>query len=1010
MSGMSGYGAYSSGAGNTGSGGRQMEDSLSSLYRRSVQGSGSRSWASDRGSLDGMRGGSLQPQDQRAQQPQQFPQTGQRQQMQPCPHQFQQQQNFAPQKQDPLRSSRSASAQNLLQPNEQQVIIDSARAPVQQPLFERLLKKQQMPQQPELQPDVQLGLQAQQHGRQPPQAQQQQQQQQQQQPWPSASAKLDRLVKQGAEKNRMRKIATPQAADRTARLPTSGLKGGVDTTPAAPGTARRAAPEPKPMKGPEPGLGRAAGLRGNAAGPDSDDDSAEAMQCDPMPKSLSGAATPAQGSAHIDSLAALLPPSKGAVAGAKHRGPTPPDPADEAPLVQPAEPADDKLSERGGDSSMESRQPEGRSQDGESMLKRQRTAGRPETYPSAGVQPMAVDTPAAGTPQLAASSAPDDVAMPSRSSTQDDEATATPASEVPGEPSAYVCEVLEPRPVPPLQLQLLGPISAQGRRARSPSAGSQASQEAPSQHLRPSSPAPPTPSWVEAVAAGDSAAALRGLAAELRAMEEVEEAQALLHQLPDAGLVAEGSAGMAEDHCQNLAGICRERLPRWLMDLERLERRLTRDCQETQEAEKQGRPEEVLRMGRQAGAAFSRAIQQVMDGTPSGAATREGALTLEEELVEFAKDAAEGRCGLSTSKAGRQSGVSAGEAGEAAADLWEGFGDVHGYAEYLEKVVRVAGADVPLSGGAAWHRLMAELEVATRLCHLHPEHLQGLDGLALQLQGAHVLGGQGWEDMAQKLMHCMALGPLQRRARYAVARVAWTLRRQKVAAGAWLRTVGKGPVGWLYASVPQHWQLLESHPQVRDIVFGAVDTAAAAAAAPLLAFFEAAICSGCQSPQLLLRPRTRSELQLCKVGRASPADQSEETEKSQESIHGSAARSRVLAEVRQRCAASPLLPASGPSIPHEAGDRLQVLLGCSFGMLRSALVGHVLSFAGTALASFTNRGLDEAIGSLGLQPRERRTLESGHRRLQAAAARAKDRLEAAQRCTRALRHARTLGF
>jgi len=560
---------------------------------------------------------------------------------------------------------------------------------------------------------------------------------------------------------------------------------------------------------------------------------------------------------------------------------------------------------------------------------------------------------------------------------------------------AFLCEVLDARPQAPLEPQFLVQGTAWRRRSRSRSAGSRGSEEAAAELPSPW-PAPPSPAWVEAAASGGFAAALAGVAAELRAMGELEEAQRLLQQMPEP-------EAAAEDNHQNLAGICRERLPRWLADFERLERRINKDCRETKDAERQGHPEEVLRISRQAGAAFGRAIQQVVEGTPIGTATMEGALTLEEELAEFARDAAEGRCGLGALLApGRQPGLSAGEATQAAADLFCSFGDVQGYAAYLERVVHIAGADVPLSGGAAWRRLMEELEVAMRLVHLQPEHLQGLDGLALQLQGAHVLGGQGWEDMAQKLMHLVALGPLQCRARYAVARVAWTLRRQKVPAAAWLRTMGKGSAGWGYASAPQHWQLLESNPQVRELVFGAIDAAAAGAAEPFLAFLEAAICSGCQSPQLLLRPCTKSELGLFAPG----PSQSGQSEGGKGASQGTGTRSRVRAEVLQRFAAAPQLPAGGPG----ADDRLRALVGRSFRVLRATLVSHVLTFAGTALAAFTNRGLDEAIGALGFHPRERRVLESGHRKLEAASMRAKERLEAAQRCSRALRYVRTMGF
>jgi len=55
--------------------------------------------------------------------------------------------------------------------------------------------------------------------------------------------------------------------------------------------------------------------------------------------------------------------------------------------------------------------------------------------------------------------------------------------------------------------------------------------------------------------------------------------------------------------------------------------------------------------------------------------------------------------------------VSADQVRVAANHLWIGFGGVKGYARYLKDSVHLPGAGLALSGGAAWHRLVAETEL-----------------------------------------------------------------------------------------------------------------------------------------------------------------------------------------------------------------------------------------------------------------------------------------------------------
>merc|ERR1712232_383351 len=116
-----------------------------------------------------------------------------------------------------------------------------------------------------------------------------------------------------------------------------------------------------------------------------------------------------------------------------------------------------------------------------------------------------------------------------------------------------------------------------------------------------------------------------------------------------------------------------------------------------------------------------------------------------------------------------------------------------GYTTYLGKDVGISGADVPLNGGAAWQRMLAEIEVAMRLAYVSKEQLQLLAINGVRCSGTGVHGHQLLEDVAAKLMLRVAFGPLKRRVNYIAARVAWVLRQQKDAVLEEMRALSEGP-------------------------------------------------------------------------------------------------------------------------------------------------------------------------------------------------------------------------
>jgi len=437
---------------------------------------------------------------------------------------------------------------------------------------------------------------------------------------------------------------------------------------------------------------------------------------------------------------------------------------------------------------------------------------------------------------------------------------------------------------------------------------------------------------------------------------------------------------------ERFAALCHERAPQWLSSLGRLETRLAAAHKEASEIEHTEDSTEVLRRAQAAGVSFGRAFQHVIGGTPGCGA---GARTLEEELAEFAAAAAAGQCSV-----GKE--VSGALMAEAAAEVFAAFDGVEGYAAYLRDTVGIPGGEVPLNGGAAWHRLLMEIEVAVRLAHPRPEELAALTVAAVQAGGTGVHGHQRWDDVAGKLLLTIAFEPLRRRIHYVAARVAWTLRQQKETVSEWMAALGDGPAARMYSPLfPQHLALLRSSPITRSLVFGAFDKAADCIANTLRLNLESTLSAGCMKPDLMLRPRTLLDLEpvapVPKSGRAT------------------AGRSRVIDEMRHRSGPSGGLPTQLRDRVFEPREATQALpyvelrLRRAFSVLANALANQAYAFSETSLDLLCRRDMDEAMNAVDFSPEQKRAVAARHAELTTKAGQLDERLSAVRRCTATLR-------
>lgn len=462
--------------------------------------------------------------------------------------------------------------------------------------------------------------------------------------------------------------------------------------------------------------------------------------------------------------------------------------------------------------------------------------------------------------------------------------------------------------------------------------------------------------------------------------------------MPAAELCGSAAARALEDRFSSL---CRERVPQWTQSLERLETRLVRAQGEAREAEKRETSDEMLQRARAVGTSFSRALEKVIGGAPGCTA---GSMTLEEELGEFALSASKGQCGSGTV-------LRAQDVADAAADLFAHFNGVEGYAKYLREEVRVPSADMPINGGAAWQRLLAEIEVAMRLAHPPAEELSNLMLNAVRAGGTGVHGHQRWEDVSSKLMLGLAFEPLRRRIRYVAARIIWVLKNQKATVSEWMSTLSDGPAARLYSPLfTEHLRILRTYPLVRDLVFAAYNDAVSTVGEAVYKSLEGTLMAACINPTVMLRTSTEPSMDPRKSKQPLPASATS---------RGAAARDRVAAEVRRR--------SSGPSggLPVQLTDRVfepkeapqtlpfvEVKLRQAFGMLAGILSNQAFAFADTSLAALCRRQVDEAMSKIDYSAEQKSAMATRHAELEEVAVQVEKRLGAVRSCIATLRNTR----
>jgi len=502
-------------------------------------------------------------------------------------------------------------------------------------------------------------------------------------------------------------------------------------------------------------------------------------------------------------------------------------------------------------------------------------------------------------------------------------------------------------------------------------------------------------------------------------------------QLPAFTLCGPAAATALEER---FAALCNERVPQWVSQLERLEARLSRSQKEAREMERRESSDEVLRRARAVGLSFGRALQHVVSGTPGCTA---GAMTLEEEITEFASAASKGHCDIG-GDGSRGAAISSKDAFVAANDLFSNFGGAAGYAAYLRDQVRIPGSDVPLNGGAAWQRLLAEIDVAMRLAHPPQEELAGLMLAAVRAGGTGVHGHQRWEEVASKLMLSVSFEPLRRRVRYVASRVVWVLKHQKATVSEWMSTLAEGPSSRFYSPLfTEHLDILRTYPIVRELVFTAYDKAASGIGEQVLKNLEGTLVAACINPDIMLRPSTEPDINPAAqapelgVAGASPSAAALGASPRPMAISGrtrstpaigrasAESRQRVAAEMKRRSCCSGGLPIQLRDRVFEPAEAAQTMpfveakLRRAFSKLARILANQSFAFADTSMAYLCQRRVDEAMTAIDFSTDQQRALQARHEELESVAKQVEQRLAGVRRCIAALRSAipgSSLGF
>lgn len=460
----------------------------------------------------------------------------------------------------------------------------------------------------------------------------------------------------------------------------------------------------------------------------------------------------------------------------------------------------------------------------------------------------------------------------------------------------------------------------------------------------------------------------------LEAMVDIDGVQQQLDEFPDVKL-------LGEEHANKM---CRARMPKWITGMERIGMVLAKSLREYEEMANLETGRALLRRVHAAGLGFSGALHHVVSGVPSCTTT---AMTLKEELTEFSVAVSSSTCGL----IGKQ------EASIAAEELWSSFNGIESYTAYLHKSIGISSVDEPLNGGAAWHRLTKEVEIAMRLVHPSAKQVEDLASAAVQSGGTGVHGNQCWDDVAAKLLIEIAYDPLMRRIRYVVARVSWALQKLRSSVVELMATAGDRPASFMYSPLfSQHLQIVNSSAIARDLIFNAFDQATNNVSTMLLKHLQGSLNAMCLNPRIVRRPSTVPDHPGEILKPCQPKD----------------ARSRVKAEMNLRSASmgAGLLTCLNdltfnPSEASQVLSSVQQDLCQTFKTIANMLANQTAAFVDTSILVLCNRHLDTSMNTIQLTQEQRLVLDTRERELQASAAQARRRLGKVQQCTVSMKSA-----
>jgi len=368
-------------------------------------------------------------------------------------------------------------------------------------------------------------------------------------------------------------------------------------------------------------------------------------------------------------------------------------------------------------------------------------------------------------------------------------------------------------------------------------------------------------------------------------------------------------------------------------------------------------PLRVVTTTRDCGMSFASAVQFVMEGQ-IGVTT--GQMDLETELKEFHEYHA---------RAGTDSFPMLPS---------DDFFKLSDYTDYLLNEANVMGADIRLSGGAQWLRLLQEVEIFLRFSEI-----------AVETKKRDVIQARGvsmtsltWRDVVVKLLSNEAHLPLQRRVRYVGERITWFFAKQKELILDYMISLEKDVRASHSALLWRHGKLIKQNEMIKHLVFETYDEVCSRQLTSFTELFENMLTSTFSNPWVFLKGATSgtSDGELPAVP---PEDRMLEAIpmeiQSRSGIEGTL--SRWLSDI----------PTEAHQID-EAVDKVQMLILKTYSFIRSQVCDQVELFAESFFKLPMLRRLNEDMGAIELSAAHKEKYERRRVRLQESAEKAKSSL------------------